>query len=124
MTARGTRIGSKVLRREGHYRVPTHEHWCPACKRLHGYAVEQPFPSNNACWTFDGNGDCPSFQPSMNIGSGPFPDGRIERCHYFVTAGMIQYQADCTHEFAGQTLPLPDIDEVLDRAALLMMGVE
>jgi hypothetical protein len=85
---------------------------------MHGYAVEQPF-RNGARWSFNGDGDRPSFTPSMNIGVGPFPDGRIERCHYFVTDGQIQYCADSTHAMAGQTVELPDIPP--DR--LLLMGI-
>lgn len=111
-------IGPKIMRREGHYSVPTHEHWCPACKGLHGYAVEQPF-RNGARWTFNGNGSTPTFSPSMNISVGPFPDGRIERCHYFVTEGRIQYCADSTHALAGQTIDLPDIP----KQSLLQLGI-
>lgn len=113
------RIGSKIVRCEGFgHLVPTHEHYCPACGHMHGYAVEQPF-RNGARWSFNGNGDCPSFTPSMNIGIGPFPDGHIDRCHYFVTDGRIQYCGDSTHAMAGQTVDLPDIPE----QQLLRMGI-
>ena len=104
------RIGSKIVRREGHFAVPTNEHWYPACKQMHSYAVEQPF-RHGARWTFNGNGDVPDFKPSMNISGGPFPDGRIERCHYFVTAGRIQYCGDSTHAMAGQPIDLSDIPQ-------------
>lgn len=30
-------------------------------------------------------------------------------CHSFVTDGKIQFLADCTHELAGKTVPLPDL---------------
>ena len=113
------RIGRKILRREGSYRVPTHEHFCPACDHMHGYAVEQPFPSNNARWSFNGNGDSPTFTPSMNIGIGPFPIGHIERCHYFLTDGRIQYLGDCTHAMAGQTVDCPDVPDKY----LLLVGI-
>ncbi len=112
-------IGPKIARREGRYFVPTHEHWCPACKQLHGYAVEQPF-RNGARWSFNGDGACPTFSPSMNIARGPFPDGRIERCHYFVTDGRIAYCGDSTHTMAGQTVDLPDIPP----EQLLLLGVD
>lgn len=111
-----SRIGTKILRREGYYAGPTHAHWCPACKAMHDIAVEQPF-ANGASWSFNGDGDRPTFSPSVNCSWGPFPDGRIERCHYFVKAGKIQYCGDCTHSLAGQTVDLPDVPrEVLLRA--------
>jgi len=110
-----SRIGSKVLRREGWYHGPTHAHWCPACATMHDFAVEQPF-RNGARWTFNGNGDAPSFSPSMNISIGPYSDGTIFRCHYFLTVGRIQYLPDSTHAMAGQTVDCPDVpQEVLIR---------
>ena len=87
-------------------------HWCPACKETHAFAVDRPF-SNGAKWSFDGNIDAPTFAPSMNIGIGPFPDGHIERCHYFLKGGQLQYISDCTHAMAGQTVPLPELPEGL-----------
>jgi hypothetical protein len=113
-----SRIGTKILRRVGWAGEgeATHAHWCPACKVMHDYYVEQPFV-NGARWSFNGDGGSPTFTPSMNITIGPFPDGHIERCHYFVTAGRIQYCGDSTHAMAGQTVDLPDVpDEVLKRS--------
>lgn len=82
---------------------------------MHDFAVEAPF-RNGAKWSFDGNGDAPTFNPSMNIGVGPFPNGQTKRCHYFLHSGMIQYLSDCTHAMAGQTVPVPDVpEEVLRR---------
>ena len=82
---------------------------------MHDYSVEQPF-RNGAQWSFNGSGDSPSFTPSMNISVGPFRDGSIERCHYFVTDGRILYCGDSTHAMAGQTVDLPDVPpEILAR---------
>lgn len=93
-------------------------HWCPACEELHAFAVDRPF-HNGARWTFDGNLDAPTFAPSMNIAVGPFPDGRVERCHYFLKAGRIQFLGDCTHKLAGQTIDLPDLPaSVLQRVKM------
>lgn len=95
-------------------------HWCPACKTLHEFAVHHPF-HNGARWTFSGTYDVPTFNPSMNIRTGPFPAaskraGQILVCHYFVRAGRIEYLSDCTHELAGQTIDLPDLPaEVLEQ---------
>jgi hypothetical protein len=113
-----SRIGTKILRRIGYYGFEgqaTHAHWCPACKEMHDYAVEQPF-HNGARWSFNGDGDSPTFAPSMNISVGPFRDGTVKRCHYFVRAGRIEYCGDSTHALSGQTVELPDVpDEVLRR---------
>lgn len=110
-----SRIGSKILRREGWHFVPTHAHWCPACKVMHDFAVEQPF-RNGARWTFNGNGDLPTFSPSMNIAVGPYDGGKIDRCHYFLRNGRIEFLGDSTHAMAGQTVDLPDVPaEVLAR---------
>jgi hypothetical protein len=113
------RLSAKLLLRSSPYWRTgpvfiTHEHWCPACKSLHSFAVNEPFPSNGAHWSFDGNVDAPTFQPSMNIRIGPFPahgdkPERMSVCHYFLHAGRILYLGDCTHELVGQTVDLPDI---------------
>lgn len=96
----------KVDKRDG-YHAECYAHFCPACNCLHAFAVDTPF-HNGARWTFDGNAEKPTFSPSMNIGLGPFPqDGRIERCHYFLKAGQLEYLPDCTHALAGQTVALP-----------------
>ncbi len=112
---RYSRVGRKILRRVGYYAGPTHAHWCPACAQMHDYAVEQPF-RNGAQWTFNGDGDQPTFSPSMNISWGPNSRGDVGRCHYFVTCGRIIYCGDSTHALAGKTVDLPDIpEEVLRR---------
>ena len=84
-------------------------HWCPACESMHPIAVSKPF-ANGARWTFDGNLDVPTFNPSINI-SYKFTDedGGEERCHYFIHAGKIEFQNDCTHTLKGQTVGLPDL---------------
>lgn len=108
-----SRIGTKILRRIGWYEVgPTHAHWCPACQQMHDFSVEQSF-MNGARWSFNGNGDAPTFTPSMNISVGPYKGGRIDRCHYIVTDGQIQFCGDSTHAMAGQTVPMPDVPDIV-----------
>jgi hypothetical protein len=34
----------------------------------------------------------------------------VVRCHSFVREGKIEFLNDCTHEHAGQTLDLLDVD--------------
>lgn len=73
-------------------------HWCAGCRQMH------PLPDS---WTFDGNTASPTFSPSFL----QFPSGNHGRCHYFVTAGQVAYQADCDHALAGQTVPMADLPE-------------
>jgi hypothetical protein len=91
-------------------------HWCPACEWMHHIRVVDPNP-----WEFDGNSDSPTFSPSVKVEyNGPDadtrPDGRRRRpskvCHYFLRAGEIEFLPDCTHEMAGQKVPLPELPDV------------
>jgi hypothetical protein len=104
---RTIRLSAKLMRREGYHYVPTYAHWCPGCEELHDYAVDQPF-RNGARWSFSGPPDRPSFSPSMNISIGEPVE---ERCHYYLTVGVLQFCPDSTHALAGQSVPLPDIPQ-------------
>ncbi|WP_281686707.1 DUF6527 family protein [Pseudomonas citronellolis] len=85
---------------------------CPGCQMVHGISVgEGPGPR----WTWNGSADRPSFQPSILV---RYPwrlleSGEREQvvCHSFVTDGRIQFLSDCTHELAGQTVDLPNLDD-------------
>lgn len=84
-----------------------HSGWvvnCPGCGYWHLF---------DARWTFNGNTERPSFQPSMlvnaNIDRKLYP--KIHRCHSYVTDGKIQFLQDCTHSLAGQTVELGDANE-------------
>lgn len=95
-------------------------HWCPACEEMH------PLPDS---WTFDGNLEQPTFSPSFKQEGvrRVFQDGRWTGewvrdangntvpvvCHYILTAGILHFQADCTHAMAGQTVLLPKLPEGL-----------
>jgi Family of unknown function (DUF6527) len=53
-------------------------------------------------WKFDGNYEQPTFAPSVRITYGEMmPD---YCCHFFMTAGVMEYQGDCSHNFKGQKL--------------------
>ena len=79
-------------------------------------------PPHPQAWGFNGNGDAPTFTPSVLVNGGRrMTDDEYERiragekidlpptvCHSFVTDGNIQFLGDCTHALAGQTVPLPD----------------
>lgn len=99
----------KMTTEDDNYHTPVIYHWCNGCGELHGIAcLGVPF-MNGAKWTWDEDVLAPSVFPSMNIGVGPFPDGHMERCHYFVERGQIRYLDDCTHDLKGKTVPLPPI---------------
>lgn len=101
--------------------------WCPGCKEAHVVRVLDVGPRGGEnvgpCWGFNGNGDAPTFTPSVLVRSGHYvqPAGKhCDRsgdpewpcncmcCHSFVTDGRIQFLSDCTHDLAGQTVDLPD----------------
>lgn len=86
--------------------------YCPACKSDHIFAVDTPF-SNGKQWKFDGNIQNPTFTPSMNISWGPgetdeIPEGR---CHFTITQGKVTYHDDCTHEYKGRVIDLPNLKD-------------
>jgi hypothetical protein len=104
--------------------------WCPGCNEMHGVPVEGP-----QAWSWDRNIDAPTLSPSVLIQSGHYAPGhkgpacwctynrdnpgkttvfQCGRCHVFVRGGMIEFLADCTHAFAGQTVPLPDLPKEID----------
>ncbi len=106
---------SAVLRRyQGGY-----FHWCPACNELH------PLPDG---WAFNGDVDRPTFTPSFRHSEMQrvIVDGRWTGewvrdaagkpvphiCHYILTAGQLHFCGDCTHEFAGKTVPLPPLPAI------------
>lgn len=60
-------------------------------------------------WTWNGSVDSPTLKPSILTRT---HDGdKLIICHTFVNDGMVQFLSDCTHELAGQTVPLLDVDE-------------
>lgn len=91
---------------------------CPGCKRTHTPYTEQF--DNHPTWEFNGDLKRPTFSPSIlskyrhpegYSNSNPAPlgyDGPYieEVCHSFIRDGQIEFLGDCTHELAGQTVPL------------------
>lgn len=72
--------------------------------------VRQARPGAPGGWSFNGNYERPTFQPSVLVtydGPDAGQDGAPPAvCHSFVTDGQIQFLGDCTHALAGQTVPL------------------
>ena len=58
-------------------------------------------------WSWNCNVDAPTIKPSLaqrhNV------NGVEERCHTWITDGMVQFLSDSTHELANQTVSLEDI---------------
>jgi hypothetical protein len=64
-------------------------------------------PPGGLHWTWDGNLEAPTLDPSIL----QYESGNIPRCHSFVKAGQWQFLSDCTHKLANHTVPmvpLPD----------------
>lgn len=95
-------------------------HWCPGCEQMH------PLPDS---WTFNGDVNKPTFTPSFKQsgykrimtedghwtgqwGWSDELDGPVPFiCHYILTAGILNFCADCSHKLAGQKVPLPELPE-------------
>ncbi|WP_339767106.1 DUF6527 family protein [uncultured Pseudosulfitobacter sp.] len=85
---------------------------CPGCGYLHQVTVD-----GSRGWTFNGDGDRPTFSPSVLVRTGSAVDPTFVDepgdpptvCHSFVTDGRIRFLDDSTHELAGQTVDLPDL---------------
>lgn len=81
-------------------------YWCQGCQDAHQVRVGE---GASPRWTWDGNPDAPTFEPSVLVTYKDLSgEEQHERCHTFVQGGMVRFLDDCTHAFAGQTLPLPD----------------
>jgi hypothetical protein len=77
---------------------------CPGCGYDHGFhvgSVDRP------TWEWNGSMDAPTFTPSLLCNK----EWPANRCHLFVTDGKIQFQPDCFHKLAGQTVEMPDWEE-------------
>ncbi len=68
-------------------------------------------------WTWNGSVDAPTVKPSVltrtTIGHTDEAGNRTPVdlvCHSFINDGKVQFLGDCTHEFAGQTMDLLEID--------------
>lgn len=86
-------------------------HWCPGCMEHHVFYTEKPAHNTGARWTWDGNVEQPTFNPSMVVSCDGIPNEGwpAERCHYFLHGGQIQFLGDCTHALKGRTVPLPEL---------------
>lgn len=98
---------------------------CPGCNEAHGLRVREDGQNIGGAWGFNGDCDQPTFSPSVLVrGKRRISDEEYARiragekvevpdtvCHSFVRDGQIEFLGDCTHALAGQTVPLPDIED-------------
>lgn len=62
------------------------------------------------CWTWNGDTEKPTLKPSIltRFDSGDPSESYV--CHSFVTDGKVQFLPDSTHDLAGQTLDLLEVE--------------
>lgn len=77
---------------------------CPGCECVHAVPV-----SGERGWQFNGDLERPTLSPSLLVREYE-GDTVVRVCHSFVRNGQIEFLSDCTHEHAGKTLPLREID--------------
>jgi len=76
-------------------------HWCPACKAPHEIHLQTSTHQQRKKWEWNDNMARPTFEPAFRVEAA----GRV--CHYFITDQRIEFLPDCSHDLAGQTVPLP-----------------
>lgn len=83
--------------------------WCPGYKCAHYIAT-----AKNDCgfpvWNWNGDNENPTVIPSIKV-TYPTPE-KMNICHSFIRNGKIEYLSDCTHELAGKTVDMIDIDDI------------
>jgi hypothetical protein len=84
-------------------------YFCPGCKSHHAPYISPHKSPNGSSWKFSGDEEKPTFSPSI-LTRVNRSDGKLMICHSFIVYGNIQYLDDCTHELAGQTVPIPEDD--------------
>ena len=111
-------------------------HWCPGCKGRHFIYTNHinRESENKSNWTFDGNNEVPTFNPSIHITHKEptcseeeldgilhqrekgikidYPHSVTTECHYYLRNGILEYQNDCPHKYRGQSIPLPDFPDL------------
>lgn len=82
---------------------------CPGCNNdLHLLPVNTT--EHSPSWEWDGNLEAPTLFPSIKTEWGNETTG-IHVCHSFLRAGVFEYLSDCTHQYANQHIPLPDLPD-------------
>lgn len=112
--------------------VVGHTIYCPGCKYSHTFFTNKDVIGH--VWTFNDSKDKPTFSPSMLIRGGHYAENHkpgdrcwcsyneehpgeeapfvCAVCHSFVRNGQIQFLDDCTHDLKGQTVDLPNWEDM------------
>jgi len=72
----------------------------PGCFPNRMIPVKGPHP----VWSWNQDTERPTLKPSIRTRAGD------QVCHSFVTDGKVKFLNDCTHEFAGQTVDLLEVE--------------
>ena len=83
--------------------------YCPGCDCDHGVWVDFPNPTTGGRWTFNGNVEWPTFNPSLLISWNLEKDYK-RICHSVIKDGVIEYLNDCTHALAGKRVEMEEIE--------------
>ena len=83
--------------------------WCPGCEMMHVVYTDKT--TKGPCWVFNGNMEFPTFNPSIRVQWHKNGVGD-QLCHSFVKDGKIQFLGDCTHSLKGQTVKIPNWDDI------------
>ena len=85
------------------------------CIRDRHFIYDKETVGYNLCWEFNGDFEKPTVRASVLVWCYEFNsvtgkhDIEVDRCHSFITDGMIEFLGDCQHSLAGQTVELPEI---------------
>lgn len=82
---------------------------CPGCNRIHILND----PNYKPRWGFNCDLEKPTIRPSIlcEWEYGPAENRTKHVCHSFVTDGKIEFRNDCTHDLAGETVDLLDVNK-------------
>lgn len=89
--------------------------WCPGCD-MNGRGGLHMLPVNTGgikspSWDFDGDLELPTLSPSI-LTRMSFRNGNENFvCHSFLKAGVFEFLGDCTHQYANQKVPIPDLPD-------------
>lgn len=88
--------------------------WCPGCQALHMPRFRCPEhggPPSGPVWEGDPYSSPFTMSPSLLIHQTPVSP----QCHSFIRKGKWEYLGDCTHQLAGQKVPLEPLPNWLVR---------
>lgn len=82
---------------------------CPGCDMPHQIHT-QHHSGNGANWSFNDNMEKPTFSPSLLVRFTWGEEQKENICHSYIKDGQWQFLNDCTHELAGQTVAMLEVD--------------